>query len=103
MVLAAIYLTLVGRLLHVAAIVVLLVILLKKDVQSWVQKKPLPVTPLPLAHPMTRKEAAVLLQVDLNASAEEIEAAFKKLKPKDSTARDRLSQARDVLLKGKKG
>jgi hypothetical protein len=52
---------------------------------------------------MTRKEAAVLLQVDLNASAEEIEAAFKKLKPKDSTARDRLSQARDVLLKGKKG
>lgn len=98
MVLAAIYLTLVGRLFHVAAIVVLLILLLRKDAHSWIQKKP----PSPaLPHPMTKKEAANLLKVDLNASAEEIEVAFKKMKPKDSTVRDRLSQAREVLLKGK--
>lgn len=97
--LAAFYLTLVGRLLHVAAIIVLLIILLKNDVHTWTQKKP---APLPLSHPMTKKEAAALLKVDLNAGAEEIEAAFKKLKPKDSTEQDRFSQARDLLLKGKK-
>lgn len=96
MVLAAFYLTLVGRLLHVGAIIVLLVILLRKDVHGWMQKKP---PPLSLSHPMTEKDAAALLKVDLNASVEEIEAAFKKLKPKDSTDRDRLSQARDLLLK----
>lgn len=98
MVLAAIYLTLVGRLFHVAAIVVLLILLLRKDAHSWIQKKP---SSPALPHPMTKKEAAGLLKVDLNASAEEIEVAFKKMKPKDSTARDRLSQAREVLLKGK--
>ena len=97
--LAAFYLTLVGRLFHVTAIGVLLVILLKKDMHSWVQKKP---PPLSLPHPMTAKEAATLLKVDLNASSEEIEAAFKKLKPKDSTDHDRLSQARDILLNRKK-
>ena len=99
MMLAAFYLTLVGRLFHVAALIVLLVILLKKDVYAWMQKKP---PPLSLSHPMTKKEAAALLKIDLNASTEEIEAAFKKRKSKDSTERDRLSQARDVLLKGKK-
>lgn len=97
--LAAFYLTLVGRLFHVAAIGVLLVILLKKDMHSWVQKKP---PPLYLLHPMTAKEAVTLLKVDLNASSEEIEAAFKKLKPKDSTDGDRLTQARDLLLNRKK-
>lgn len=96
LVLAAFYLTLVGRLFHVAAIIVLLVILLRKDAQGWMQKKPPPPS---LPPPMTKKEAASLLKVDLNASAEEIEVAFKKGKPKDSTERDRLSQARDVLLK----
>lgn len=99
MLLAVFYLTLVGRLFHVAAIIILLVILLKNDVHAWLQKKP---APLPLSHPITKKEAAALLKVDLNASSEEVEAAFKKLKPKDSTERDRFSQARDLLLKGKK-
>jgi hypothetical protein len=99
LVLAAFYLTLVGRLFHVAAIVVLLIILLKKDMHRWMQKKE---PPLSLSHPMTKKEAAALLKVDLKASAEEIETAFKKTKPKDSTDRDRLIQARDLLLKGKK-
>jgi hypothetical protein len=99
-VLAAFYLTLVGRLFHVAALIVLLVILLKKDMQGWMQKKP---PPLSLSHPMTIQEAAALLKVELNASKEDIEAAFKKKKPKDSTERDRLAQARDILLKGKKG
>ncbi|MBA3812891.1 MAG: hypothetical protein H0X26_00120 [Alphaproteobacteria bacterium] len=98
LVLSVFYLTLVGRLLHVAALVALLVILLKKDVHSWVQKKP---PPPALPSPMTKKEACALLKVDLNASVEEIEAAYKKQKPKDSTKRDRLAQARDVLLKGK--
>lgn len=99
LILAAFYLTLVGRLLHVAAIVVLLVILLKNDMHTWMRKKP---PPLSLSHPMTKKEAAALLKVDLKANAEEIEATFKKIKPKDSTDRDRLTQARDLLLKGKK-
>jgi len=98
MILAAIYLTLVGRLLQVAAIVVLLILLLRQDVQQWLKGKP---PPLPLPHPLTKHEAAALLKVDLNASAAEIEEAFKKIKPKDSTARDRLIQARDVLLKKK--
>jgi len=95
MILAAIYLTLVGRLLHVAALVVLLILLLKKDISSFMEKPP---TPLRLMRPMTKKEAASLLKVDLNASSEEVEASFRKIKPKDSTERDRLSQARDVLL-----
>jgi hypothetical protein len=99
MILAAFYLTLVGRLLHVAAIVLLLVILLKKDINLWFQKSASP--PLPLPHPMTKREAAFLLKIDLNASKEEIDAAFNRLTPKDSTDRDRLSQARDLLLKGK--
>lgn len=97
-ILAAFYLTLVGRLFHVAALIVLLVLLLKKDVHSWVQKKSPPPS---LPHPMTEKEAAALLKVDLNASVEEIKDAFKKLKPKDSTKKDRLIQARNVLLNRK--
>lgn len=99
LVLAAFYLTLVGRLFHVAAILVLLILLLKQDMNKWTRKKP---PSLSLPHPMTAKEAAALLKVDLNASIEEIEAAFKKRRPKDSTARDRLSQARDVLIERKK-
>lgn len=98
MVLAAFYLTLVGRLLHVAAIGVLLVILLKKDMHTWMRKKP---PPLSLSHPITEKEAAALLKVDLNASVEEIEMAFKKIKPKNSTDRDRMMQARNLLLEQK--
>lgn len=101
MVLAAFYLILVGRLVHVAAIIVLLVILLKKDVHTWVQKKQ-PTPPPALTAPMTKKAAAALLKVDLNASLEEIEAAYKKIKPKNSTDRDRLSQARELLLASKK-
>ncbi len=96
MVLAAVYLTLVGRLFHVAAIVILLVLLLKQDVHKWMKEK----GPSPsLAPPLTEKEAASLLKVDLNASPEEIESAFKKAKTKDSTKRDLLRQARDLLLK----
>ncbi len=98
MLLAAIYLTLVGRLLHVAVIAVLLILLLRQDVHQWMKKKPPPLT---LPHPLTEHEAASLLHVDLNASPEEIEEAFKKMKPKDSTQQDRLAQAREVLLKGK--
>ncbi len=96
MILAAVYLTLVGRLLHVAALIVLLILLLRQDVRQWMKEKP---PPLPLPHPLTKHEAAALLKVDLNASADEIEEAFKKIKTKDSTERDRLMQAKDVLLK----
>jgi len=99
LVLAGFYLTLVGRLFHVAAIGVLLVLLLKKDLQHWVEKKK---PPRALPHPMTQKEAASLLKVDLNASSKEIKEAFKKAKPKDSTQQDRLSQAQEILLKRKK-
>jgi hypothetical protein len=97
MVLAAFYLTLVGRLVHVAALLVLLVILLKQDMAAWFKKKP---SPLSLSRPMTKKEAASLLNVKVGARVEDIEAAFKQAKPRDSTERDRLSQAREVLLKG---
>lgn len=94
--LAAFYLTLVGRLIHVAAIILLLVLLLKNDAQTWMRKR---LPPPSLPHPMTKIEAAAILKVDLNASSEEVDAAFKKLKPKDSTEGDRFSQARDLLLK----
>ncbi len=100
MILAAIYLTLVGRLLHVAAIAVLLVLLLKKDVHHCMKKKD---PPRPLPHPLTEKEAASLLKVALKASPQEIEEAFKRIKPIDSTHRDRLQQAREVLLKRRMG
>jgi hypothetical protein len=100
MILAAFYLILVGRLLHVAAIIVLLVILLRKDAHKWMQTKQTP--PPALAPPMTKKEAAALLKVGLKATSEEIEAAYEKRKPKDTTERDRLSQAREILLQGKK-
>jgi len=96
MVLASIYLTLVGRLLHVTAIIILLVILLKQDVHKWVKQKR---SPLPLSPPMSRKEAAALLKVKLKTTPEEIQKAFDKIQPKDSTHQDRLVQARDVLLK----
>lgn len=99
-VLAAFYLTLVGRLFHVAAIAVLLILLLKKDAHQWVKNRS---TPLSLPHPLTEKEAAKLLKVDLNASPQEIKDAFAKMKTKDSTKRDLLIQARDVLLKRMKG
>ena len=99
MIFAALYLTLVGRLLHVAAILVLLILLLKQDLHTWVKKNR---PPLPLPHPMTKKEAAALLNVNLNASVEEIKEAFKKAKPKDSTHHDLLLQAQDTLLKKKK-
>lgn len=99
MALAAIYLTLVGKLLHVSAIVVLLILLLRRDVHNWIQIK---YPPLPLPHPMTKKEAADLLKVDVNANAEKIKEAYKKIKTKDSTQRDLLLQARDIMLKRKK-
>lgn len=98
LILAIVYLTLVGRLLYVAAIVVLLILLLKQDAHKWFKKR---VPPLPLPHPLTTEEAASLLKVKKNATAKEVEAAFEKIKAKDSTERDRLVQARDVLLKQK--
>lgn len=98
LVLASVYLTLVGRLLHVAAIVVLLFILLKQDVRAWLRhKRP----PIPLPAPMTRARAARLLKVGAKASPEAIEKAFESIEIKDSTHQDQLIQARDVLL-GKK-
>ncbi len=99
MIFAAIYLTLVGRLLQVGAIAILLILLLRKDVMEWREKNR---PPPPLPHPMTKKEAAALLKVELKATKQEINEAFKSAKPKDSTDKDRLQQARDVMLKGKK-
>lgn len=96
MILAAIYLTLVGRLFHVAALGALLILLLRQDIHQWMQKKD---SPPSLPHPLTKKEAAFLLKVDLKATPEEIKEAFKKAKAKDSTHQDRLLQARDLLLK----
>lgn len=96
MVLAGIYLILVGRLLHVTAIIVLLVLLLRQDVHTWVKQKR---SPLPLSAPMTKAQAAKLLKVSLKATPEDIQKAFDKINPKDSTHRDLLLQARDVLLK----
>ena len=97
--LAALYLALVGRLFLVAALVVLLILLLKGDIQAFAKRN---TPPRSLPHPMTKKEAASLLKVDLKASSEEIEEAYQKIKTKDSTARDRLLQARETLLKGRK-
>lgn len=94
----AVYMTLVGRLIQVAVIILLLVFLLKKDFQEWMKKKE---PPRSLPRPITEKEAAKLLNVDLDASPEEIEEAYKKLKPKDSTEKEKLTQARDFLLKKK--
>ncbi|MBY0500964.1 MAG: hypothetical protein K2P93_03070 [Alphaproteobacteria bacterium] len=99
-ILAVIYLILVGRLFHVAALAALLILLLKQDVHKWIKKEPSP-SPLPLPHPMTKKEAAALLKVDLKATPEEIEEAFRKLRFKDSTEEDRYLQAKVVLLKKK--
>ncbi len=96
LVLAGIYLTLVGRLLHVTVIIVLLILLLKQDVHRWVKEKR---SPLPLSPPMTKREAVKLLKVKLKATPEEIQQAFDTIKPKDSTHGDLLVQARDVLLK----
>lgn len=96
LVFAGVYLTLVGRLLHVTAIIVLLVLLLKQDVHKWVKKKR---PPLPLSPPMSKKEAAALLKVKLKATPEEIQKAFDTIKAKDSTHQDLLRRARDVLLK----
>jgi hypothetical protein len=99
MLLAACYLTLVGRLLQVGAIAVLLILLLRKDYVEWRKgSKPPPALP----RPMTKKEAAALLKVDLKATGEEINDAFEKANPRDSSERDQLEQARDILLKGKK-
>ncbi len=98
MLLAGIYLVLVGRLFHVVVIAVLLILLLRKDTLKWMERRK---PPLPLPHPMTEKEAAALLKIDLNASSKEIKEAFKNAKGKDSTHQDRLLQARDVLLKKK--
>jgi uncharacterized integral membrane protein len=92
---AGFYLILVGRLLQVAIIAILLVLLLRRDVHQWLKKK---VQPPSLPHPLTKKEAAALLKVNLKASAEEIQKAFKNAKPKNSTELDRLEQARDLLL-----
>lgn len=96
LVFAGIYLTLVGRLLHVTAIILLLVLLLKQDVHKWVKKKR---PPLSLSPPLSKKEAAALLKVNLKATPEEIQKAFDAIKAKDSTHQDLLLRARDVLLK----
>ncbi len=99
LVFTGIFLTLVGRLFHVAAIIVLLVLLLRSDVHKWVKQKR---SPLALSPPLTPKEAADLLHVKVNATPLEIHEAFERMEVKDSTHRDRLIQARDVLLKNKK-
>ena len=93
--LAAIYMTLMGRLLHVAALGVLLFLVLKRDIQRLFKNK----TPLlPLEGPLSKKEAAALLQVDINASSKEVQEAYSQVQTKDSTHQDRLAQARDKLL-----
>lgn len=99
MTLAIIYLTLVGRLFHVAALFCLLLLLLKRDIQNWFKKKE---PPLSLHKPMSLKEAATLLGIDIKATPQEIKKAFNQQTPKDSTHHDRLCQARDLLLKHKK-
>ena len=95
LILAALYLTLVGRLLQVAIIAVLLVLLLRKDVHEWLKKK---APPPSLPRPLTKKEAAAILKVKLRATPEEIQKAFERAKPHDSSDLDRLEQARDLLL-----
>ena len=92
---AGFYLTLVGRLLQVATIAVLLILLLRRDVHQWFTKK---APPPSLPRPLTKKEAAALLKVNLKASTKEILKAFEDANPKDSTELDRLEQARDLLL-----
>ncbi len=82
--------------MHVTAIMALLVLLLKQDVHKWVKKKR---PPLPLSPPMSKKEAAVLLNVKLKATPQEIQKAFEAINAKDSTYQNLLRQARDVLLK----
>lgn len=98
LVLASVYLTLVGRLLHVAAIIVLLLILLKQDAHTWIKQKR---TPTSLPSPMTRAKAARLLKISMTASPEDIQRAFENIKPQDPTHQNQLIQARDVLLRKK--
>jgi predicted membrane protein len=98
LILASVYLTLVGRLLHVAAIIVLLLILLKQDAHAWIKRKR---TPLSLSSPMTRAKAARLLKVSTKANPEAVQKAFENIEPKDPTHQDQLVQARDVLLRKK--
>lgn len=94
--LAAIYLTLVGRLLHVAALSVLLIFLLKSDLHAWLKRR----KPIRALHaPLTVQEARRLLGVRAQATSDEIEDAFKQVKAKDSGHRDRLFQAKTLLLK----
>lgn len=103
LILAAFYLILVGRLFHVTAIVVLLVLLLKKDAHQWVKNKS---TPLSLPAPLTKKKAAKILKVDLNASPQEIEDAYQKMKSETPSKENLYLRARDMLLekaKSKKG
>jgi len=99
LVLAGIFLTLVGRLFHVAAIIVLLALLLRQDIHTWIKHRR---SPPSLSPPLTKEEAAKLLNVGLKSSSQDIKKAFEKIKPKDSSHQDRLRQARDLLLKGKK-
>lgn len=97
--LAAMYLTLVGRLLQVAAISVLLIVLLKPDVQAWLKgKKPIGA----LQPPLTVQQARRLLGIAKDATPEEIEEAFRKVKARDSGHRDRLLQAKTLLLQRSK-
>ena len=94
--LMAFYLTLVGRLLHVAVIIGLLVFLFKSNFQKWMKDK----KPRPLLLPtLTPQEARRLLKVKAKATAQEIEEAFNKINPKYSKHRDRLFQAKTLLLK----
>lgn len=94
LVLAGIYLTLVGRLLHVAVIVIFIVMLLRKDAQQWFAK---PSPPRQLTKPMTKKEAADILGVSSKASPEEIEEAFQRCLKDKTVALSLLEKARDKL------
>lgn len=95
LILAGIYLTLVGRLLHVAVIVIFLVMLLRKDAQKWFAK---PSPPRQLTKPMTKKEAADILGVSKNASPEEVDGAYQNLLHKTPEKKNLLKKARDILI-----
>ncbi len=94
LILTGIYLTLTGRLLHVAVIVIFIVMLLQKDTQQWFAK---PSPPKQLTKPMTKKEAAEILGVSTKASPQEIEGAYKQRMKDKGISLSLLEEARNKL------